>query len=84
MIRRWTTRLIVAATVAAALGVMMRGDTGAWLDSAALLLLGGLPILRVGALAMQWSRDGDRRFAAAAGALLVLTLFGVGVVALLR
>lgn len=81
---RWTSMSLVTAGVAAASGVLLRGDIGPWLDVFALLLLGTLPALRVVVLAVSWSRTRDFAFAAAAVVLLLLMLLGTMLVILLK
>jgi len=81
---RWTHVALICSAAAALLGVLIRGDEGVALDTLALLLLGTLPGLRVATLAVRWARAGDRRFASAAVALLLLMSVGVLVVAVWR
>ncbi|MEY3357922.1 MAG: hypothetical protein RIR87_981 [Actinomycetota bacterium] len=81
---RWTSMSLVTAGVAAAMGVLLRGDIGLWLDVFALLLLGALPALRVVVLAVSWSRTRDFAFAAAAVVLLLLMLLGTILVIVLK
>ena len=81
---RWTTTVIVLAALAASAGVILRGDIANMLNTAALVLLGALPVLRVIALAVSWARAGDRRYAAAAALLVTLMAVGVLVVAIWR
>lgn len=77
---RWMGPALVLAAVSALVGVLVRGDVGLVLDSASLLLLGTFPALRVVVLAVRWSRSGDRKYANAAVALLLLMAVGVIVV----
>jgi len=77
---RWTGLALVLAAVSALVGVLVGGDVGLVLDSVSLLLLGTLPALRVVVLAVGWSRSGDRKYANAAVALLLLMAVGVIVV----
>ena len=79
---KWTTTVIVLAALAASAGVILRGDIAHTLNTAALVSLGALPVLRVIALAVSWARAGDRRYAAAAA--LLVTLMAVGVVVVAR
>ena len=81
---KWTTTVIVLAALAASAGVILRGDIANMLNTAALVLLGALPVLRVIALAVSWARAGDRRYAAAAALLVTLMAVGVLVVAIWR
>ena len=81
---RWTTTVIVLAALAASAGVILRGDIANMLNTAALVLLGALPVLRVIALAVSWARAGDRRYAAAAVMLVSIMAIGVLVVAVWR
>ena len=81
---RWTTTVIVLAALAASAGVILRGDIANMLNTAALVLLGALPVLRVIALAVSWARAGDRRYAAAAVVLVSIMAIGVLVVAVWR
>jgi uncharacterized membrane protein len=81
---KWTTTVIVLAALAASAGVIVRGDIEHTLNTAALVLLGVLPVLRVVALAVSWARAGDRRYAAAAVLLVSLMAMGVLVVAVWR
>jgi uncharacterized membrane protein len=81
---KWTTTVIVLAALAASAGVISRGDIAHTLNTAALVLLGALPVLRVVALAVSWARAGDRRYAAAAVMLVSLMAVGVFVVAVWR
>lgn len=81
---RFTTLALVVAAASAFVGVLVRGDFGVALDTVALCLLGALPALRVAVLAARWSREGDRRFALAAVALLLLMSLGVVAVAVWR
>ena len=81
---RWTNIALVLATIAALLGIVLRGDIGLALDTIALLLLGTLPALRVVVLAVRWERSGDRRYTTAAVTLLLLMTIGVMVVAIWR
>ena len=81
---RWPTTVIVLAALAASAGVILRGDIANMLNTAALVLLGALPVLRVIALAVSWARAGDRRYAAAAVVLVTLMAVGVLVVAIWR
>lgn len=77
---RWTNIALGLAALLSLIGVIVRGDIGTTLDSAALLLLGSLPTLRVVTMAARWARGGDRRYATAAIALLLLMAIGVVVV----
>ena len=81
---KWTTTVIVLAALAATAGVILRGDIAHTLNTAALVSLGALPVLRVIALAVSWARAGDRRYAAAAALLVTLMAVGVLVVAIWR
>jgi uncharacterized membrane protein len=81
---KWTTTVIVLAALAASAGVISSGDIAHTLNTAALVLLGALPVLRVVALAVSWARAGDRRYAAAAMMLVLLMAVGVFVVAVWR
>ena len=81
---KWTTTVIVLAALAASAGVISSGDIAHTLNTAALVLLGALPVLRVVALAVSWARAGDRRYAAAAVVLVALMAVGVLVVAVWR
>ena len=81
---KWTTTVIVLAALAASAGVILRGDIAHPLNTAALVSLGALPVLRVIALAVSWARAGDRRYAAAAALLVTLMAVGVLVVAIWR
>ena len=81
---KWTTTVVVLAALAATAGVILRGDIAHTLNTAALVLLGALPVLRVIALAVSWARAGDRRYAAAAALLVTLMAVGVLVVAIWR
>jgi Na+/proline symporter len=81
---KWTTTVIVLAALTATVGVIVRGDVAHTLNTAALVLLGALPMLRVIALAVSWARAGDRRYAAAAVMLVSLMAVGVLVVAVWR
>ena len=78
---KWTTTVVA---LAASAGVILRGDIAHTLNTAALVLLGALPVLRVIALAVSWARAGDRRYAAAAALLVTLMAVGVLVVAIWR
>lgn len=81
---KWTTTVIVLAALAATAGVILRGDIAHTLNTAALVSLGALPVLRVIALAVSWAHAGDRRYAAAAALLVSLMALGVVVVAVWR
>ena len=81
---KWTTTVVVLAALAATAGVILRGDIAYTLNTAALVSLGALPVLRVIALAVSWARAGDRRYAAAAALLVTLMAVGVLVVAVWR
>ena len=81
---KWTTTVVVLAALAASAGVILRGDIAHTLNTAAVVLLGALPVLRVIALAVSWARAGDRRYAAAAVMLVSLMAVGVVVVAIWR
>lgn len=81
---RWTEFALVLAAVSALVGVVVSGDIGLVLDSVSLLLLGTLPASRVVVLAVRWSRSGDRKYASAAVALLLLMAVGVVVVSAWR
>ncbi len=81
---RWTGVALVLAAATAILGTAIRGDIGRLFDSVSLLLLGTLPSLRVVVLAVRWARNGDRRYASAAVALVFLMGIGVVVVAVWR
>ena len=81
---KWTTTVVVLAALAATAGVILRGDIAHTLNTAALVSLGALPVLRVIALAVSWARAGDRRYAAAAALLVTLMAVGVVVVAIWR
>lgn len=81
---RWTGVALVLAAATAILGIAIRGDIGRSFDSVSLLLLGALPPLRVVVLAVGWSRSGDRKYANAAVALLLLMAVGVIVVSVWR
>ena len=81
---KWTTTVVVLAALAASAGVILRGDIAHTLNTAALVSLGALPVLRVIALAVSWARAGDRRYAAAAALLVTLMAVGVLVVAIWR
>ncbi len=76
-----TTTVIVLAALAATAGVISSGDIAYTLNTAALVSLSVLPVLRVGVLAVSWAHAGDRRYAAVAGMLLSLMAVGVVVVA---
>ena len=84
LLAKWTTTVVVLAALAATAGVITSGDIAQTLNTAALVLLGALPVLRVGVLAVSWARAGDRRYAAAAVMLVSLTAVGVLVVAIWR
>ena len=81
---KWTTTVVVLAALAASVGVILRGDIAHTLNTAALVSLGALPVLRVIALAVSWARAGDRRYAAAAALLVSMMAVGVLVVAVWR
>ena len=81
---KWTTTVVVLAALAATAGVILRGDIAHTLNTAALVSLGALPVLRVIALAVSWARAGDRRYATAAVVLVTLMAVGVLVVAIWR
>ena len=81
---KWTTTVIVLAALAATAGLIVRGDIAYTLNTAALVMLGALPVLRVVALAVSWACAGDRRYAAAAVMLILLMAVGVLVVAIWR
>ena len=81
---KWTTTAVVLAALTASAGVIARGDIAHTLNTAALVSLGALPVLRVIALAVSWARAGDRRYAAAAVVLVTLMAVGVVVVAIWR
>ena len=81
---KWTTTVVVLAALSATAGVILRGDIAHTLNTAALVSLGALPVLRVIALAVSWARAGDRRYAAAAALLVTLMAVGVLVVAIWR
>ena len=81
---KWTTTVVVLAALAATAGVILRGDIAHTLNTAALVSLGALPVLRIIALAVSWARAGDRRYAAAAALLVTLMAVGVLVVAIWR
>lgn len=81
---KWTTTVVVLAALAATAGMILRGDIAHTLNTAALVSLGALPVLRVIALAVSWARAGDRRYAAAAALLVTLMAVGVLVVAIWR
>ena len=81
---KWTTTVVVLAALAATAGVILRGDIAHTLNTAALVSLGALPVLRVIALAVSWARAGDRRYAAAAVVLVSIMAIGVLVVAVWR
>ena len=81
---RWTSLALALAAVCALIGVATGGGFGRALDSVSLLLLGTLPVLRVAVLSVRWSRSGDRRYASAAVALLLLMAMGVVVIAVWR
>ena len=81
---KWTTTVVVLAALAATAGVILCGDIAHTLNTAALVSLGALPVLRVIALAVSWARAGDRRYAAAAALLVTLMAVGVLVVAIWR
>jgi hypothetical protein len=81
---RWTSTALVAAGVAAAMGVLIGGDIGLGLDVLALVLLGTLPALRVAVLSVYWARARDMKFSAAAGALLLLMAIGTFSVIVLK
>lgn len=81
---RWTILALALAAVFALTGIAVGGDIGLVLDSVSLLLLGTLPTLRVAVLTVRWARSGDRRYALAAVALLLLMAIGVLVIAAWR
>lgn len=83
-VARWTTTAVVLAALAATAGVIVRGHIAHTLNTAALVLLTTLPVLRVVALAVSWARAGDRRYAAAAVMLVSLMAVGVLTVAVWR
>lgn len=75
-------KLIVAAVVAALLGVVIGGDIGVAFDVAAIVLLTSAPALRLIGLAIAWTRHGDMRYALAAWMLIFLmstSVIGVAV-----
>ncbi len=81
---KWTTTVIVLAALAASAGLIVHGDIAHTLNTAALVSLGALPMLRVIALAVSWARAGDRRYSAAAVMLMSLMAVGVLLVAVWR
>lgn len=66
----------IPTSVPAALRGALRGD-GVSLIVLGLLVLMATPISRVAILAAGWFREGDRRFAAVAGAVLAILALGV-------
>jgi len=81
---RWNSAAIVLSCLAAAIGVIVRGDIGLAFDIVALLLLATLPTLRVAVLTASWVRAGDLRFALSAIALLVVMTLGTVLVMVFR
>lgn len=71
---RATTGAVAAAALAALFLGDGPGDRLAWL---AIGLLVAAPLVRVGWLAIRWSRRGDRRFSLAACGVLVIVAAGV-------
>jgi hypothetical protein len=77
------TRLLRAAGlvafVLAAAGAVLGGAAGEALGLGAVGVVVGMPLLRVAMLGVGWAREGDTRFAAAAGVLLVVIAIGAAV-----
>jgi cytochrome c oxidase subunit IV len=70
---RWAT---IVTLVLALAGVVTPGSVGRGLDTAAVVTVVAVPLLRVAALAVRWLREGDRRFALVALALLGIVAVG--------
>lgn len=68
----------VVAFVAGLLGTVLSGDVANWFGGVAVAVIIAAPLLRVAILGVCWARNGDRRYAAVAGALLLLTAVGAG------
>lgn len=81
---RFASMLLFGAVLSALAGVIIEGDFGHALDVLAIVALGALPFARVARLAVRWWRAGDRRYAGAAGVLLVLMVVAVSVVSVWR
>ena len=67
--------LIVAAVVAF-VGVVVPGDWGAGLATAAIVIVTAIPIVRVGWLVKRWAGQRDTKFVWAAVVLLALVAIG--------
>jgi hypothetical protein len=73
---------LVVAFVLALAGALLPGRVGQVSGTIGLVVLIGAPVVRVGWLTVDWSREGDRRFAALG--LVLLAVLGVsGVVGFL-
>lgn len=70
-----------AAFVLGVLGATLPDDAGTATATAAVAVVVGLPLARVAWLGVRWARKGDARFAALAGALLVVVATGAAVAA---
>jgi len=68
----------VVALVAAAVGTFTSGRWSSAFGGLAVAVIVATPLLRVAMLGVQWARIGDRRFAAAALGLLLVTAAGAG------
>jgi hypothetical protein len=78
----WVLRALLGLAFLAALGgAFLPGRAGTVSAVACVAVLVGAPVLRVGWLTVGWLRQGDRRFAALGGVLLVV-LAASGAVAL--
>jgi cytochrome c oxidase subunit IV len=66
---RWAT---IGALVLAVAGLLLPGSVGRGFDTAAVVTVVAVPLLRVATLAVRWLREGDRRFALVAVALLAI------------
>lgn len=67
--------------VFAAVGALVPGAAGEWLDAVAVTLVIAAPLLRVTALVVEFARERDWRFVGAAVALLAVVATGAALAA---
>jgi hypothetical protein len=79
----WLRAAIIGALVSSMLGATVPGTAGRWLGGAAIALIVGTPLLRVGYLAIRWARIGDLRYAWVAFALLAVIAIGAAAASVL-
>ncbi|HVM08517.1 MAG TPA: hypothetical protein VM345_08650 [Acidimicrobiales bacterium] len=76
LLRRGLRAASLAVLVTAGVGALLPGGSGRLVDGVAVALVIAAPLVRVGILVVGFLREHDRRFAAAAAALLAVVAAG--------